>query len=82
MDLFLEPFSIALAHWWQIKITIIGGVAAICLTDYLDLSRPWPLSIMLGGILSLMIKDAYPHAWILGQMTPVVLWVILSCMSY
>lgn len=82
MDTFAEPFNIALAHWWQIGLTIIGCAAAIGATDYFGLNRPWPLSVILGGILSVMVMEAYPHAWNLGWFAPVGLWVTLSCMTY
>lgn len=82
MDLFFEPFQIALDHWWQIGLAIVGCVAAICLADYFDLNRPWLLPVVLGGILSQFVMEAYPQAWQLGRFTPVALWVALSCMSY
>lgn len=82
MNDFYEPFQFALVHWWQITLTICGCALALGLADDFGLHRPWPLPVILGGILSLMIMEAFPYAWILGKYTGVVLWVVMACASY
>lgn len=82
MNDFYAPFQFALAHWAQITLTIGGCVLALGLADEFGLHRPWPLPVILGGILSLMIVEAYPYAWTLGKYTGVMLWVVIASVAY
>jgi len=82
MNGFAEPFQFALAHWAQIILTICGCALALGLADEFDLHRPWPLPVILGGILSLMIMEAFPYAWMLGKYTGAVLWVVMAGIAY
>ena len=69
-------------RWWAIALTIVASSASIVCADYLGINRPWFFSVALGGIISLMIMEAYPYAWTLGDYTHIVLWVALSCMVH
>ena len=82
MNHFFEPFASALAQWWQLGLTMLLCASALAAIYHFELCRPWPLPVILGAILSLMICEAYPHIWILGQFVPVVLWVILATLAY
>jgi len=82
MSDFYEPFQFALAHWWQIALTICGCALALGLAHDFDLHRPWPFPVILGGILSLMIMEAFPYAWILGKYIGVVLWMLMACAAH
>lgn len=82
MNDFYLPFQFALTHGWQIGLTIGGCVLTLGLADELGLLRPWPLPVILGGILSLMILEAYPYAWTLGKYIGVVLWVVMAGAAY
>lgn len=82
MNGFYEPFQFVLAHWWQLVLSILGCALALSFSADLGLQRPWPFPVILGGILSLMILEAFPYAWMLGQYTSVVLWVVMACAAY
>lgn len=82
MNSFFEPFALALTQWWQLSLTMLLSAAALAVIYHFELCRPWPLPIILGAILSLMICEAYPHIWILGAFAPVVLWAILATFAY
>lgn len=82
MEGFSQAFALVLERWWQVSLAILACSASIVGAEYLGLTRSWLFPIGLGGILSLTIMEAYPHAWILGEYTHVVLWIVLSCMAY
>jgi hypothetical protein len=83
MDAMCDTWLTCLAdRWWAIALTIVASSAAIVCADYLGINRPWFLSVSLGGIISLMIMEAYPYAWTLGDYTHIFLWVALSCMVH
>jgi hypothetical protein len=82
MDGFSEAFALVLDRWWQVSLAILACSVSIIGAEYLGLTRSWLFPIGLGGILSLTILEAYPHAWILGEYTHIVLWIVLACMAY
>jgi hypothetical protein len=82
MEGFSQAFALVLERWWQVSLAILACSASIIGAKYLGLTRSWLFPIGLGGILSLTIMEAYPHAWILGEYTHVVLWIVLACMAY
>ena len=80
---FGNPLIYVFDHWWQISLMIFGCAFAIFLADVTGLNRPWPLSVILGGILAQLIMDAYPCAWlILGDYTIIPTWAVMACMVY
>lgn len=83
MDTMVETwYSCLIDRWWIIGLTILASSLSIVGADYLGLNRPWPLSIVLGAILSFMVMEAYPYAWTLGNGAHIVVWVVLSCTTY
>ena len=82
MSIIHEAFALALNHWWQISFTIIACSVSIVAAEYLGLTRSWWFPVGLGGVMSLMILEAYPYGWLAGDYIHIPLWVILSCMSY
>jgi hypothetical protein len=82
MNHFYEPFQYALALGRQITLTIFGCALALGLAHDFGLHRPWPLPVILGGILSLMIMEAFPYAWTLGKYTGVAMRVLMACAAY
>lgn len=82
MDGFTEAFALVVDRWWQVSLAILACSVSIIGAEYLGLARSWLFPIGLGGIMSLTIMEAYPHAWILGEYTHIVLWIVLACMAY
>lgn len=76
------PFICFVDRWWVVALTILACSASIVCADYLGINRHWFFSVALGGIMSLMIMEAYPYAWILGNYIHIVLWVVLACMAH
>ena len=78
-----NPLTYIVDHWWQIALMIFACSSAIFLADVSGLNRPWPLSVILGGILAQLILEGYPCAYlILGDYTIVPLWAVTACMVY
>ena len=78
-----NPLTYIVDHWWQMALMIFGCALAIVLADVMGLNRPWPLSVILGGILAQLILEGYPCAYlILGDYTIVPLWAVTACMVY
>lgn len=82
MEGFSQAFMLVLDRWWQVSLAILACSMSIAGTEYLGLARSWLFSIGLGGIMSLTILEAYPHAWILGEYTYIPLWVVFACIAY
>ena len=83
MDICLNPVEYALTHWLSMSVMVLGCALAIVLAQLLELNRPWPLSVILGGILAQLIMEAYPCAWlILGDYTIIPTWAVMACMAY
>ena len=82
MEGFSQAFTLVLDRWWQVSLAILACSVSIAGTEYLGLARSWLFSIGLGGIMSLTIMEAYPHAWILGEYTYIPLWVVFACIAY
>lgn len=82
MDSFAEAFALVLERWWQVSLAILACSASIVGAEYLGLAKSWLFPIGLGGIMSLTIMEAYPHAWILGEYTYIPLWIVFACMAY
>lgn len=82
MDSFAEAFALVLERWWQVSLAILACSASIVGAEYLGLAKSWLFPIGLGGIMSLTIMEAYPHAWILGEYTYIPLWIVFTCMAY
>jgi hypothetical protein len=74
--------SCLLDRWWVIGLSVLASALAIVSADYLGINRPLPFSIALGGIMSLMIMEAYPYAWLLGNATHIILWIALASMAH
>ena len=80
---FSNPLIYVIDHWWQIALMIFGSAFAIVLADVTALNRPWPLSVILGGILAQLAMEAYPCArLILGDYTLIPIWAVMACMVY
>lgn len=82
MEGFSQAFTLVLERWWQVSLAILACSVSIVGAEYLGLARSWLFSIGLGGIMSLTIMEAYPHAWILGEYTYIPLWVVFACIAY
>ena len=80
---FGNPLTFVLTHWWQMGLMIIGCAVAIACADFWGLTRPWPLSVILGGILTQIIGETYPcPQLVLGSYTFIPVWVIITCATY
>ena len=66
----------------MIGLSVLASAHVIVGADYLGINRPLPFSIALGGIMSLMIMEAYPYAWLLGNATHITLWIALASMAH
>ena len=83
MDICLNPVEYALTHWLSMSVMVLGCALAIVLAQLLELNRPWPLSVILGGILSQLVVEAYPCAQlVLGSYSFIPVWALLSAFAY
>lgn len=80
---FNDPLIYVTDHPWQMALMIFGCALAIVLADVMGLNRPWPLSVILGGILAQLVLEAYPcPAVVFGDFIIVPTWAVMACMVY
>ena len=67
----ITVLNLMLENWWSIGLTMVGCSLAAVFSWWLGLNKPFPLSIILGGIQTFMLVEVLPFVYLPGDwMTP------------
>lgn len=74
-----------LVNWWQIALTLLACSLSTALACWLNLHKPFPLSIILGGLQTLILVETIPQLYVAGiwhtSSLSITTWVCLTLLA-